>query len=337
MASSSPSQDGAHAPVAAPVSEDGDTSAAVETFGKLDGPLPDTVRKIVSPEGVEVYLLGTAHISKASVDDAQMLVSKLRPHCVFLELCKRRESILNLRVGALQPPPELTMASLLDQLKSGGGAAELMNLVVASYCDGMAESLGIEITPGTEFAAAAQEAFKYGGLVILGDRDVNVTLWRAWRALTVWDRIRLLYYLLFEKLEDMTADDLERLKDSDMITEAITELTKEMPRLVEPLIYERDRFLTYQLRDACSRIAKLSPPPSALQLDMPFTPKTLVAVVGMGHVAGTCGRQGASLRFGSAARWPLPHMHLFAPPRHVGADGRSLFGCRDARDVGHAL
>ena len=340
-----------------------------------------------------------------------------------------------------------------------------------------------------------------------------------------------------QKLEDMTADDLERLKDSDMITEAITELTKEMPRLVEPLIYEvsvvraaapagrerclhmvaasflqqpsqptrpphgtvwacgrvavrllsshlsgrkkccctkrpprrasppptcqlraamnqphggllappdrgtaaaapmvalprflpvpvplqRDRFLTYQLRDACSRIAKLSPPPSvspdagprlapmplptrsaarrvshttlpfsllralpralprtlprtralpragrgarvawspslpltqprmctagwwrgvawqALQLDMPFTPKTLVAVVGMGHVAGTCGRQGASLRFGSAARWPLPHMHLFAPPRHVGADGRSLFGCRDARDVGHAL
>lgn len=36
----------------------------------------------------------------------------------------------------------------------------------------LAAEMGIEMSPGTEFAAAAQEAFQYGGQIILGDRYV---------------------------------------------------------------------------------------------------------------------------------------------------------------------
>ena len=35
------------------------------------------------------------------------------------------------------------------------------------------------------------------------------------------------------------------------------DLTEEMPSLVEPLIHERDRFLSYQLRDMCRRLEKM--------------------------------------------------------------------------------
>ena len=40
----------------------------------------------------------------------------------------------------------------------------------------MADKIGLEITPGTEFAAAYQETLTYGGKVFLGDRSVDITL-----------------------------------------------------------------------------------------------------------------------------------------------------------------
>ena len=46
----------------------------------------------------------------------------------------------------------------------------------------------------------------------------------------------------------MTPEDLERLKQSDMITEMLTELTKEMPRLVRRNLVV---FLTFILFRLC--------------------------------------------------------------------------------------
>ena len=41
----------------------------------------------------------------------------------------------------------------------------------------------------------------------------------------------------------MTEADIERMKNTDIISEMIAELTEEMPTLVEPLIFERDRYV----------------------------------------------------------------------------------------------
>ena len=49
----------------------------------------ECVTQLVSPEGVRVLVLGTAHISKRSVEDVQYLVNAERPDIVFLELCPR--------------------------------------------------------------------------------------------------------------------------------------------------------------------------------------------------------------------------------------------------------
>ena len=51
-------------------------------------------------------------------------------------------------------------------------------------------------------------------------------------------------------------EDLERMKNTDIISEMIADMTEELPTLVEPLIYERDRYLSYQLRDTCRRLQK---------------------------------------------------------------------------------
>eukprot|EP00039_Didymoeca_costata_P027195 m.17722 g.17722 ORF g.17722 m.17722 type:complete len:326 (-) comp6092_c0_seq1:113-1090(-) len=242
----------------------------------------DTIRKLVSPEGVNVYLVGSAHISFNSVEDAQKTVRVARPHIVFLEVCARRQAILSLPIKRAEPPPNVDMALLMQEFKQRG-AVGVMSMVLASTTSTMAETLGIDITPGTEFAAAAQEAKQYGGMLVLGDRDVNVTLLRAWRSMTTWEQLKLLYELLFKDMSGMSSDDVERLKNSDVITEMVTELTEEMPNLVEPLIHERDRYLLYNLRMTCMQLAQAAPkdlPPYANK------EKTVVAVVGMGHVSG---------------------------------------------------
>lgn len=48
---------------------------------------------------------------------------------------------------------------------------------------------------GGEFAAAVDAARSIGASVILGDRLVSITLQRLWGALSVFEKMRLIFYL----------------------------------------------------------------------------------------------------------------------------------------------
>ena len=73
---------------------------------KLQLPFPlnnktKTLRRIVFPgdrynvgSDVEVFLLGTAHISKDSSRDVHQLLESVKPHAIFLELCHQRVNML---------------------------------------------------------------------------------------------------------------------------------------------------------------------------------------------------------------------------------------------------
>jgi pheromone shutdown protein TraB len=73
-------------------------------------------------------------------------------------------------------------------------------------------------------------------MIQLGDRDIHVTLKRALRALTVWDKVKLAWTFMSDSIESVTAEDLESLKNSDVVTELFLELGQEQPRLLEPLL-----------------------------------------------------------------------------------------------------
>eukprot|EP00041_Stephanoeca_diplocostata_P011369 m.187570 g.187570 ORF g.187570 m.187570 type:complete len:339 (+) comp18506_c0_seq8:291-1307(+) len=253
--------------------------------------LPKTATTLVSPEGITVILLGTAHISRKSVEEAQEIVKHIQPRLVFVELCKSRQGLLSLPLDDVAPHQELSIAAVNNAIHNGNGVSDVIQLVLSHFTFQMAEKIGLEITPGTEFAAAFQEAVKYGGKVALGDRDVAITLNRAWRALSLWEKLKLAWGLLCDSYDEFTAEDLERMKNSDIITEMMQELAEEFPRLMDPLIYERDRFLTYQLRTCCTSMAQylrqtLQRCPEARQHLLGRGSTTIVAVVGMGHVDG---------------------------------------------------
>ncbi|KAK4492994.1 hypothetical protein RD792_000033 [Penstemon davidsonii] len=151
----------------------------------------------------DVYLVGTAHVSKESCQEVQAVIDYLKPQVVFLELCSSRIPVLtphNLKVP--------TMGEMLEMWKKN---QNLFGILYSWFLAKVASKL--EVLPGAEFRVAYEEAMKYGGKVILGDRPVE--------------------------LKDMD--------DVDMLTLVIQEMSKQFPTLMETLVHERDQYMSATL------------------------------------------------------------------------------------------
>lgn len=132
----------------------------------------------------------------------------------------------------------------------------------------------LEIIPGEEFRAAYEVAKQINASVVLGDRPVEVTLKRMWMGLTMFEKFRLVLQLLFSGINMPSAPELRALmenmrKKTDLITEAVEDLGRSFPWIVESLINERDQYMVITLRQA-----------------LMMSPGSVVAVVGAGHIPG---------------------------------------------------
>jgi pheromone shutdown-related protein TraB len=124
------------------------------------------------------------------------------------------------------------------------------------------------VKPGAELLEAARCAEAEGIPVALCDRDVRVTLRRAWRALSFWKRMLLVSTFsaaIFER-EELSEEDLRELRRTDVLSRLLSELGEAFPGLKRVLIDERDAYLAERIRETPGR--------------------RLLAVVGAGHVAG---------------------------------------------------
>jgi pheromone shutdown protein TraB len=130
----------------------------------------------------------------------------------------------------------------------------------------------LDVSPGEEFRVAVKEAQKIGASVVLGDRPLSITLSRLWAALSLWEKCRLLGTLLWTGVSMLDSDEMrteiEKMKDSDVLTEAIKEVGKDFPSLLGPLITERDQYMTFIMQELAGQATKV------------------VAVVGAGHLEG---------------------------------------------------
>ena len=207
----------------------------------------------------EIFLIGTAHISRESVDLVRQVIAGERPDCVCVELDEKRyEALAKRKTWELLDLREIIRKKQLSTL--------LINMVLASYQKRLGDQMGVK--PGTELLEAVQEAEKYGIPVALCDRDVRVTLRRAWQSTSFWRKNYLLASIITSMFEEteITEDKLRELKESDVLSELLAELGQAMPELKRVLIDERDTFLAEKIKAS--------------------TGKRLVAVVGAGHVAG---------------------------------------------------
>lgn len=207
----------------------------------------------------EVLLVGTAHISRESADLVRAVIERERPDAVCIELDPQRFS-------ALSQKRRFDSLDLKQVIRSRQLAALMANLLLASYQKRLGGKLGV--TPGTELLEAARTAERMNIPIALCDRDVRVTLRRAWSALSLWKKARLFSEFLASAFEGTELDEAElrRLRERDVLSELMEDLGRAMPELKRVLIDERDAYLAHRILETEGR--------------------RVVAVVGAGHVAG---------------------------------------------------
>ena len=180
-------------------------------------------------------LLGTAHISKASADAARREVAEYEPDIVAIELCKSR-------LDALTQPDRFDNETLGKVLREGKAPLVLFQSMLAVEQRRMGLAEGEK--PGTDLLAAMQAAAEAEKEVALVDRDIQVTLRRAWRKMRFREKWRVMSALLFEEEDEEGEVSVEELlENTDLITQLMGELREVAPAAGEVLIDERDDFL----------------------------------------------------------------------------------------------
>ena len=202
-------------------------------------------------------LLGTAHVSSESVDLVRSQIEEWGPDLVAVELCPSR-------MAALTKPDSLESEDLLKIIKEGRSAMILLQSALAAQQRRMGVSSGEK--PGAELLAAVNAAEDSGVPVEMIDRDVVVTLRRAWRKMGMIEKWRILNALLWEEDDgDVSIDEV--LGDSDLLSSMMEEAREIAPGAGEVLIDERDSFLAGRIQQIRGR-------------------GKVLAVIGAGHLSG---------------------------------------------------
>ena len=219
---------------------------------------PEEVSTVQLPEKT-VLVIGTAHISQESADLVKLVIEQEKPDTVCIELDEKRYM-------SLAKKQHWENLDLKQVIRNKQLATLLVNLILASYQKKLGGQLGI--MPGTELLTAARVAEENNINVLLSDRDVRITLRRAWHATSLWKKGYLLASLLtslFDKTE-IDEEKLAELRKKDVLSELMNEIGSVMPDTKKALIDERDIYMAEKIKTAQGR--------------------KIVAVVGAGHMDG---------------------------------------------------
>ena len=202
-------------------------------------------------------ILGPAHVSSESVELVRNQIEEWGPDLVAVELCPSR-------MAALTEPESLDSEDLLKIIKEGRSAMILLQSALAAQQRRMGISSGEK--PGAELLAAVNAAEESDIAVEMIDRDVVITLRRAWRKMGMIEKWRILNALLWEEDDEEVSID-EVLGNSDLLSSMMEEAREVAPRAGEVLIDERDAFLAGRIQQIRGK-------------------GKVLAVIGAGHLSG---------------------------------------------------
>jgi pheromone shutdown protein TraB len=128
-----------------------------------------------------VEVVGTAHVSEASVEEVESVIEEKRPDIVAVELDEGRYRQLR---G--EAPEDLDAGDLLK----GNTVYQFLAYWMLSYVQAR---LGdrFDIEPGADMKTAVDTAEKLGIGVALVDRDIQVTIQRFWARLSFPEKLKL--------------------------------------------------------------------------------------------------------------------------------------------------
>lgn len=228
-------------------------------------------------EDKEVILVGTAHVSRESARLAVQVIETEKPDTVCVELCESRYQTISQK----ELWRDMDIVKVIKEKKS---FLLLSNLLLASLQKRIARNF--DIKPGEEMIKAIEAGKAVGASIHLADRDIRITLLKTWRVMGLWSKLKLLFQLLlsFGQIEDISEEDIEKMKQEDVLQSLLADVGKSLPVLKDILIDERDLYLTHKIRTAPG--------------------KKIVAVVGAGHVPGIKNNWNTDIEFEALKQIP---------------------------------
>ncbi len=217
----------------------------------------ESLHVIHYPDGKTLYLVGTAHVSKESVELVEDTINRVNPDTLSVELDdKRFERMTN--------KDKFLDINIIEILKNKQMFYFIGQFILAMFQRKIAEKTGS--LPGREFTRAIEMAKERNMRIVLADRDIGITLKRAWRLTRFRDKFKLIAGLGASESVDIENMDIEQLKSFDVMEKIMEEFAEELPATKRALIDERDVYLAEKIREGLG--------------------DTTVAVVGAGHVPG---------------------------------------------------
>ena len=210
-------------------------------------------------EDKEIILLGTAHVSKESVRLAVDVIETEKPDTVCVELCESRYQ-------SIRQKDKWQDTDIVKVIKEKKTFLLLSNLLLVSFQKRIADKL--DVKPGEEMIKAMEIGEALGAEIHLADRNIRITLLKTWRAMGLWSKVKLLFQLVLSigKIDEINEEDIEKMKQEDVLHTLLSDVGKSLPILKDILIDERDQYLAQKIRTAPGN--------------------KIVAVVGAGHVPG---------------------------------------------------
>ena len=207
----------------------------------------------------EFILVGTAHVSKESARLAKSVIEEEKPDTVCVELCQSR-------FQAIRQKDQWQDTDIVKVIKEKNSFLLLSNLLLASFQKRIAKQF--DVKPGEEMITAINTAESTGAQIHLADRDIRTTLSRTWRVMGFWSKIKLVFQLMLSlgQLDEIKEEDIEKMKQQDVLETLLAEVGKSLPALKSIVIDERDQYLAEKIRTAPGN--------------------KIVAVVGAGHIPG---------------------------------------------------
>lgn len=216
-------------------------------------------KQVLELNGRKIILIGTAHVSKESIDEVTKEIQEEKPDCVAIELDERR-------YNSMMDPESWRNLDIIKVLKRREGFLMLANLVLGSFQRRMGQNVGVK--PGDEMMAAINCAKENDIAFTLVDRPIQVTLRRAWAKNSFFGKCKLLASLIASAFdnEEISEQQIENLKKENEMDSMMNELSEYLPVVKEVLIDERDQYLASHIWESKG--------------------DKVVAVLGAGHLPG---------------------------------------------------
>ncbi|MCB1191245.1 MAG: TraB/GumN family protein [Leptospiraceae bacterium] len=208
----------------------------------------------------DVIILGTAHISKQSVDTVEKIIQDEKPDTVCVELCETR-------MKAVKDPEHWKKLDIFKVFKERKMYLLLSNLILSSFQKKLGKG---DVKPGDEMRKAIKCGEDAGSKVIPIDREIQTTLKRSWGSVGFFSKMYLLSALIASLLvkEDVSEEKIEEMKSEDVLKDLFSQLPSRYDQIKNVIIDERDIYLAQNIKNSAKDSQKL------------------FAVVGAGHLSG---------------------------------------------------